>query len=1510
MKRLDNKLKVSVSLLALMSGGALLASTAHAVTISDEQSSVVITTDIDELIVETTGDVSPGGILVQGSVAGDVTNDGIIEFLDTPTAEDTDFVEADAVALEIWDGVEGDFDNASTINAMADASVSVIGDFSGDAAINEDAPSAADAFASGADLGEVDGSISNSGDITAAATADASSDLIADSGEDSAHVDGGASSYASAYGLEGDLDLIGEDDTADFTNTKDGNIKATADATSDVIADVSGDDATLFDVDGVYSDAFAMGVWLGGGDAIVNDGTIGAAATATSVFDGTATGLDGSGTIGGEDGIFAEAEAVGLYVGEDAGSIKNTGTVSADAKASGTQTAVVDGTDGGMIDAEGNVYADAYGIEADGALDSFDNTGSVTANGASSLTSTLTATSDDGATVGLEAEVGGESFGVILDELDGPFSNSGTISSTNTADLKVVADSGAADTAAGSVGVGSFVKADAWGVTIEDFDGSFTNTKDGKIVADASATSSVDLGGTGATAAASDGSAGAETITMANAIGVALTGGEDSEEDPDTNIVTNAGSITATADAASTVTLSGTSTGTGAGGSAGGFSMTGALAVGLLDMGDATGFDNSGTISATSTASHVGTLTGDGDVDSSAGGTGILYSAAVGAAFIEPIDGNVTNSGTISATASGAYDLDVASDNKTDLGDIGTGNLAGVAALGLYADVAAPVGEDDTASTFTNSGTISAKGDLKIDITQPEATEAVEPEQETLGGLIVAGAVVAGDPSTVTNSGTISATGSLNTTGIAGEDSGTAAGVVGLWLPEADDGLEISNSGKITAELSGNADESAAVGLMLGPLPDGLLGDLLGEDGAEMLGGIELEGVTNPLEEGELEAAAAGVITVDNTGTISGINKTEGGLGYGIFAETAPVPVVINQMGGTIEGTTAAIAMDQGEDGQADTLNWSGGSIKGLVDADSADVVNVIQALDKDGKGVDTTVTAGTDFELEGAGQLNIGGEDAPVTFVMNGLVTNVGETNLNTDGKLVLGPTAKIDTGTFNGSEDSTLVIQFNPTSAGLITTTGDFNADGSLQTQALAGLYGDKGSHVVIDAGGAINGEFDDVGTVGDTLLIDFTTTVNPTDVVVAWERNPFDEVDGLSDNSKSVAEVIEDSYDPDREPSDNEIELNDQLGGLFTLTDGDLYDRVLNSWSGSEHAQIMRAATNLSEPYLMAISEHLNDNRWGIKEQRVVMLRPKGSSSSIAPASSVGQGAEDSRMSFWARGFGRWADTRGDANADGFKEDTYGAVLGFDVQVSPNFLVGVAGSYVSNDLDFDDGDIGSIDRWSIGGYLSGNFDAFYVDGSFTYASDDYKVDRTILTGGTACLAYNCGVGASSKYGGDGWIAHAEAGFNWMLGDTAKLQPFAGLNYTSIDHNGFTETGGGDLGLIGLDGTGKSLQSRLGARLSGEWGSGNVRWIPEIRGEWRHEFEDNPAWIQSSLVGLPDDPFVTVGSHVGRDLAVVGAGITAQMASGWGLYFDYQGAFGSGYTSHVAQGGVRVKF
>jgi outer membrane autotransporter protein len=1496
MKRLDTKLKLSVSLLALMSGGAVLASNAQAVVVSGAQNSVVVTTDISDLTVDSTGDVSPGGVLVQGNVAGAVVNDGSIEFIDTPIASESDDVTALAVGFEALGTIGGDMTNNGTVTATADAGVSVIADFTDKNAISEDAPSSADATAIGVSLNEIKGDIVNKGDIAATATADASSDLSVKSDKAGA-ITGGADSYAEAIGIE--ATLVG----SDFTNAKDATITADASATSDVVVDVTGTSGTLFAEDSIVeARAYATGADLEDAGTITNAGSIAATADASATLDGLVSATGGAGGMGGgEDAsLQVDSYASGVWSDGELKTFSNTGSITAAAKSAGTLKADVDAVGGAASAFADNwVYAGAEGVDLDSA-DSFSNAGTIKADASATLAVDAFATGKDGAGFGAENDVESESWGVYIDTLDGPFTNSGAITSTATSDLKVVADADSGTTLDGTIETGGMVSATAWGVEIDDLDGSFTNAKDGKIVADASATSSYDVGATGVGA----GGAAVENATLATAIGVSLSGGEDTVENPDTNSVSNAGTISAVADAISTVTLTGTSDDKDSTGAVAHEGWTGAVALGLLDTGDATGFDNSGTISAAATASQTVTANGAGLADSSASSDNLLYAAAVGAAFTEPLDGNVVNSGNITANASGTLDIDLASGSKEDPGSNATQNLAGVAAVGFYADIEAPMDDKDPASSFSNTGTISATGNLKIDVTQPAASKDFAPEQDTVGGVLAMGAVVSGDPSKVDNAGTISASATLNSTGVAGEDSGTGAAAVGLWLPEADDGLVVNNSGKITAEVGGNADASAAVGLMLGPLPEGLLEGVIGAIDGELP--LDMLPLVGGIGGEDLEAMAEGVITVNNTGTISGIDKTEGGLGYGIFAETAPVSVVINQQGGLITGSTAAIAMDQGN---ADTLNWSGGSISGLVDADEMDVVNVIQAK-KDGKGVDTTVTAGKDFTLEGAGELNIGTKGAPVTFVMNGNVTNVGETNLNTDGKLVVGPTGKIDTGTYNQADGSTLVIQFNPTSAGLITTEGDANIDGNFQAQALAGLYADKGSYTVIDAGGVINGKFDSIDTKGDTLLIDFSTKVNPTDVVVSWERNAFDEVDGLSDNAKSVGGAIEAGYDPNRTPSKNAIELNDQLGGLFTLTDPELYDRVLNSWSGSEHAQVMRSATNLSEPYLMALSEHLNDNRMGIKEQQRVVMVPNGSGQ-LAPASSVGQSAaEEAGFAIWARGFGRWADTRGDANADGFDEDTYGAVLGADFRLSPSILLGIAGSYIENDIDFDDGDTGKITRWSIGGYASAQFDAFYLDGSFTYASDDYKVNRTIITGGMANPLYNGSAPVTSEYDGDGWIAHAEAGFNWMLGDTAKLQPFAGINYTSIDTDPFSETGGGDLGLDVLDGTGKSLQSRLGARLTGQWGSGDVLWVPELRGEWRHEFKDNPAWIQASLAALPDEPFTTVGSRVSRDMAVVGAGISAQFRGGWGLYVDYQGAFASGYTSHVAQGGVRVKF
>ncbi|MEN3953517.1 autotransporter outer membrane beta-barrel domain-containing protein [Iodidimonas sp. SYSU 1G8] len=1524
------------------------------------------------------------GLFVSGAVTDGVTNAGAIS-ANANSSVNADYEAvvdgsvsgsgsagasslANAVLLST---VEGNFTNSGDI--AADASSSISGDVVLDATGSIDVSAGAELFsqAYGVAIYSIDGSFLNAVDSTISAeamnqvalTLDAtalSSDadqlaidsLVVASGvqitEADAVINAGTVTVSAAH----DIDVVGSLEATDgagvlslgndvdqsvtavgiaaaFTTelSNSGAITVSADANTNVALETS---ASLTSYAGVYGHTVSAGsvgvLGVVDGDA-ANSGAI--TATASSVLDIEldATGDEGDVTSQVYGGLVT-ADTSGIALDGDIDSFSNSAAVTATATAMLTFDGTSTDIDGESSDwswvhhDETSVAASAAGIELggdeEGLIGDVSNSSDISAQATASLTNTGVALGDSGwvtSTNGVLAEA----IGLFAKNVNGDVSNTGTISSTASASSLTDSTTGATGTEVwGLATADENVVASAWGVQVDGLEGTFSNAADAAIAATASAVLDVDLNAFGETAYAT--AFTAETLAIAQ--GVLLTGGVSSLE--------NTGAISATATGTSTIDAS-------AVGEVGAYAESdrfqGVYAAGIYVDGVSSGLDNAGDVTATATSSVLQTLSTTGADVNDVRVTNELYATAEGIIFDAPISGDVVNSGTVAATAALTLDLTVVSGTAEDPGVVLVDNFVGVYAAGVSGIFAAPpVEEDDEEDeqseaavpvpySFTNSGDITAAGTLTLDLSVPAGTE--ESYHVTTALLSVVGADIGGDVGVVTNSGTISAAGTVNAVGAG--DNIVSASVVGLWLPDADAGLDVINSGTISASLAGTgATDTGAAAIVLGgitvveePDPDDEGGEddpdqgegtielsVLAIDEGEGDGGEETAGETGlPTDTLIYTTAATDVITLTNSGTISATNAQ--GISYGVYAENAPAPVVINQQGGTISAEVA-LALFQGN---ADTVNWTGGTIAGIVDADEFDVVNV---FDGTGTPANKTIVAPEDFLLLGGAALNIGGEDAPVTFILDGGVIGTEVVNVNADANLVMGPTSGMVIGTFNMDEDSTLTFEILPDTAGFIGTVGDANIDGTLVVSALPGLYGDEGSHLVIESLGLVNGTFDNVNVLGDTLLLDFAAVIGEQDVTIVWERTPFDGVPGLTINASSVAGALEAGYDPLRPSSTNDPELNDILAGLFTLTNGATYDRVLNSWSGSEHAQVMRAAANLSEPYHMAVSEHLNDiRRSGAPDGQVVMLRPNGSSTSIAPASAAGaSGAEESGIAFWGRAYGRWADTRGDIEADGYDEETFGAVLGADFHLGPNVVLGVVGGYGDDSIDFDDGDEGKIKRWSIGGYVSATMDRFYIDGSLTYASDSYKVNRTIVYGDTSCLAFNCTDGASSKYDGDGWLAHAEVGYVFAMGEGTSLQPFAGLNYSTVSLDPFSEAGGGDLGLDVLAGKGKSLQSRLGARLTGEWGSGSTKWVPELRVEWRHEFEDQPAWIGASLNGLSGNPFTTIGSEVTEDLAVIGAGVTAIMSNGVGIFFDYQAAFGSGYNSHIFQGGVRVKF
>lgn len=89
-----------------------------------------------------------------------------------------------------------------------------------------------------------------------------------------------------------------------------------------------------------------------------------------------------------------------------------------------------------------------------------------------------------------------------------------------------------------------------------------------------------------------------------------------------------------------------------------------------------------------------------------------------------------------------------------------------------------------------------------------------------------------------------------------------------------------------------------------------------------------------------------------------------------------------------------------------------------------------------------------------------------------------------------------------------------------------------------------------------------------------------------------------------------------------------------------------------------------------------------------------------------------------------------------------------------------------------------------------------------------------------------------------------------------------------------------------------------------------GNALVRPELRAAWQHEFDDSEYSITSSFANGAGNAFTVTGPNVGRDSALVGAGV-AVIFDRISIYAYYDGEFGrTNYISHNVTGGVRVSF
>lgn len=287
--------------------------------------------------------------------------------------------------------------------------------------------------------------------------------------------------------------------------------------------------------------------------------------------------------------------------------------------------------------------------------------------------------------------------------------------------------------------------------------------------------------------------------------------------------------------------------------------------------------------------------------------------------------------------------------------------------------------------------------------------------------------------------------------------------------------------------------------------------------------------------------------------------------------------------------------------------------------------------------------------------------------------------------------------------------------------------------------------------------------------------------------------------------------------------------------------------------------------------------------------------------------GAGDDDfSRLGFWAKvdsDFGSLSDTPALA---GFKFDNHNFVFGADYRLRDNWVVGSSFAYRHNNASFSANRGETLnDSYTGNLYTSYNItDALHVDATASYGGYSYETTRNINL---------AGIGSSVAKGSPNGGQYA---FSWGGGYDFNLKaltiaPYARGEYMNLDIDGYSETGSIAAVRFAKQNI-ESLTSTLGVQtaytFSFPWGV----LIPQLRGEWHHQYLDGQRLIQASFV---DDPtgqnFTLAGAAPSRDYYTFGAEVSSVLPGGISAFLAYETL--QGYThidSNKLMLGGRLEF
>jgi outer membrane autotransporter protein len=247
----------------------------------------------------------------------------------------------------------------------------------------------------------------------------------------------------------------------------------------------------------------------------------------------------------------------------------------------------------------------------------------------------------------------------------------------------------------------------------------------------------------------------------------------------------------------------------------------------------------------------------------------------------------------------------------------------------------------------------------------------------------------------------------------------------------------------------------------------------------------------------------------------------------------------------------------------------------------------------------------------------------------------------------------------------------------------------------------------------------------------------------------------------------------------------------------------------------------------------------------------------------------------------------------------------MAGIDTEVLPGWLVGGAFGYAHTTLSAQNlASTGHADNYAFVLYSGVTRDSSYLNGAVGYIRNDGSLQRGLDLGGAPRTARGS-LGANQVFGS------VEAGHQWPIAFGGSVTPFVRLDVTSLQANGFSESGAGDFGLAVGSQNATSVQSVLGLKFTRDF---DVGWgaplAVSVKSGWGHEFESGVNPVTAAFEGAALTPFTVQAAHLDHDVAVVGVGVAWARSASTSLFAKFDGQYGGLSRVSTATAGLTVSW